>query len=35
MGFTSRAALATHITPVAGTIFALLLFDASIVGASA
>src|SRR5256886_15738699 len=27
--------LATHITPVAGTIFALLLFDASIVGASA
>src|SRR2546422_10736325 len=34
-GLNIARGLATHITPVAGTIFALLLFDASIVGASA
>src|SRR5256712_13148783 len=34
-GLRIAQGLATHITPVAGTIFALLLFDASIVGASA
>src|SRR3989440_5430419 len=34
-GLRIAQGLASHISPVAGTIFALLLFDASIVGASA
>src|SRR5207249_5209948 len=34
-GLRIARGLASHISPVAGTIFALLLFDASIVGASA